>query len=135
MPIEFVEMHAAESPLLLNTEWIILKNHTEKVFTTRSCVLEISRKGSKKARALGTMDPGFSMMPGECVRVITGNPGRKAHGKAPVDEIKNYHLFIGASFLKNDGLVLTLRLRSLSVASGEFQSECERGVATPTTPS
>lgn len=129
MPIDFVEMHAAENPKLLNTEWFILKNDTDKVFTTRNCVLEISRKGSKKGRALGSMEPGFSMAPGECVRVITGNPGRKGQGKAPVDEIKNYNLFLGAAFLKNDGLVLTLRLRSMSVGSGEFQSESNRGVA------
>jgi hypothetical protein len=128
MPIEFVEMHPAESPKLLNTEWFILKNETDKVFTTRNCVLEVSR-GSQKGRALGTMEPGFTMAPGESVRVVTGNPGRKAHGKAPADEINNYHLFLGATFLKGDGLVLTLRLRSMAVASGEFQRAAELGVA------
>lgn len=128
MPIEFVEMHPAESPKLLNTEWFILRNDTEKTFTTRNCALEVSR-GSKQGRSLGTMEPGFTMAPGESMRVITGNPGRKAHGKAPEDEIPNYHLFLGATYLKGDGLILTIRLRSLAVASGEFQRAGDRGVA------
>ncbi len=130
MPIEFVEMHAAENSKLLNTEWFVLKNDTEKVFTTRGCTVEVSRKGSKKTRALGTMDPGFSMAPGESVRVITGNPGRKAHGKVPAaDEMKNYNLFLGASYIKGDGTIVTLRLRSLSLASAEYGSKAERGLA------
>lgn len=135
MPIEFVEMHPAENPKLLNSEWFILKNGTDKVFTTRNCTLEVSRRGNKKSRALGTMDPGFSMAPGECVRVITGNPGRKAHGKPPADDVRSYHLFLGAAFLSGEGLLLTLRLRSLSLATGEFDRASERGVAATKTAS
>ena len=135
MPIEFVEMHPATDSKLLNSEWFVLKNSTDKVFTTRNCTLEMSRKGNKKSRALGTMDPGFSMAPGESVRVITGNPGRKAHGKPPADEVRSYHLFLGAAFLKGDGLTLTLRLRSLSLATCEFEREAERGIAVAKTAS
>ena len=129
MPIEFVELQAAENPKLLNSEWFILKNSTDKVFSTRNCTVEVSRKGNKKTRALGTMDPGFSMAPGESVRVITGNPGRKAHGSPPTDDVKSYHLFLGAAYLKGDGVIVRLRLRSLSLASCEFQREGERGLA------
>lgn len=130
MPIEFIEFHPADSPKKLNTEWFILKNDTDKVFSTRNCVLERSRKGSKKATALGTMDPGFSMAPGESVRVLTGNPGRKAHGKPPAEgDIRNYSLFLGAPVLRGNGTVLTLRLRSLSLATGEYDGSAERGLA------
>lgn len=129
MPIEFVEMHPAENSKLLNTEWFILKNSTDKVFSTRNCTVEVSRKGNKKTSALGTMDPGFSMEPGETVRVITGNPGRKAHGKAPADETRSYHLFLGAAYLKGDGVIVKLRLRSLSIATAEYQSASDRGIA------
>lgn len=129
MPIEIVELHAAENPKLLNTEWFILKNSTERVFSTSNCTVEVSRKGSKKTRALGTMEPGFSMAPGETVRVITGNPGRKAQGAAPSDEVKSYHLFLGAAYLKGDGVILKLRLRAHNLASGEYQRDAERGIA------
>jgi hypothetical protein len=135
MPIEFVELHAAENPKLLNTEWFVLKNSTDKVFSTRNCTVEVSRKGSKKTRALGTMDPGFSMAPGESVRVITGNPGRKAQGAPPTSEVKSYHLFLGAAYLKGDGVILRLRLRSLSLASSEYEREAERGIAVAKTAS
>lgn len=135
MPIEFVELHAAEKPKLLNTEWFILKNSTDKVFSTCNCTVEVSRKGSKKTRALGTMDPGFSMAPGETVRVITGNPGRKAHGEAPSAEVKSYHLFLGASYLRGDGVILKLRLRSHNLATVEYQRDAERGVAAAKTAS
>ena len=130
MPIEFVEFHAAQDPTKLNSEWFILKNDTEKVFSTRNCVLERSRKGSKKTRALGTMDPGFSLAPGESVRVLTGNPGRKKDGPSPSEEgMRSYNLFLAAPVLQGSGTILTLRLRSLSVATAEYDSSATLGVA------
>jgi hypothetical protein len=133
MPIEIIQFKPAESPKMLNTEWFILKNASDKTFTTRNCVVEVSRKGSKKSSSLGTMDPGFSMAPGESVRVVTGNPGRKAHGSAPEDEIRNYNLFLGSTVLKGDGTIVTIRLRQMSLATAEYSSSAETGVAPPTT--
>ena len=129
MSLEFIEIHPADDAKLLNTEWFIVKNTGDKPFTTRGCTLEVSRKGSKKTKALGTMDPGFSIAPGESVRVITGHPGRKAHGSAPSDDTPNYNLFLGASYVKGDGTILTIRLRSLSVGSAQYQSSSAKGVA------
>ncbi len=129
MAIVFTEIHPAESPEQLNTEWFILRNDGEKPLSTRNCNLVVSRKGSKKQSSLGTMDPGFSLAPGESVRVVTGNPGRKAHGSAPTDDIRNYNLFLAAPVLKGSGTILTVSLRQLSLASAEFSKEAKDGLA------
>lgn len=129
MAISIVEIHPAASPKSLNDEWIVVENQGDNPFSTRNCTLSVARKGSKKKRDLGTMDPGFKLAPGECVRVITGNPGRKAHGKPPKDEIANYHLFLNAAVLAGAGCVVSLSLRSHVLASAEFDPEKERGVA------
>lgn len=128
-PLVFVQIHPAESPDKLNTEWFVLRNEGEKTFSTRGCTLEVSRKGNKKTSSLGSMDPGFSLAPGESVRVITGNPGRKAHGPIPVDETRNYNLFLGAPILKGSGTILTIRLRQMSLASAEYSNDSETGLA------
>ncbi len=129
MPIEIIEMKKAESPKKLNTEWFVLRNGTDKTFSTNNCVLESSRKGSRKTTELGTMEPGFSLAPGESVRVVTGNPGKKAHGAMPTGEIRNYSLFLGAPILKGDGATLNIRLRQLSLATAEYSSKADTGIA------
>lgn len=129
MPIEITEIHKADDAKKLNSEWFILRNDTDKVFAVRKCSLESGRKGSKKTTSLGMMDPGFSLAPGESVRVITGNPGKKSHGKLPEDDTKNYSLFLGAPIFKSDGATLTLRLRQLALASVEFNSAADKGIA------
>lgn len=131
-PLVFVQIHPADSPDTLNTEWFVLRNEGEKPFSTRGCTLEVSRKGSKKTSSLGSMDPGFSLAPGESVRVITGNPGRKAHGSIPEDDTRNYNLFLGAPILKGSGTILTIRLRQMNVASAEYSKDSESGMAAAT---
>lgn len=133
MLLEIIDIHPAESPELLNTEWFVVKNSSDKVFSTRNCTLIRSRKNSKKKTALGSLDPGFSIAPGEVVRVITGNPGRKAHGKAPEDDVRNYNLFLGDSVFQGPGTVITLALRSNTIARVEFDPSAERGVAAEST--
>lgn len=129
MAIVITEIKSAESPSKLNTEWFILRNEGDKTFSTRGCILEVSRKGSKKSSSLGTMDPGFNLAPGESVRVITGNPGRKAHGELPSGEPRNYNLFLAAPVIKGSGTILTIRLRQLSLASAEYSKDADKGVA------
>jgi len=129
MAISIVKINPGASPKALNEEWLVVENQGDKAFSTRNCVLSAARKGSKKRRDLGTLDPGFKMAPGEQVRVITGNPGRKAHGKPPEDDIINYHLFLNASVLSGAGTVLTFSLRSHALASAEFDPEQESGIA------
>src|SRR5688572_12435135 len=94
MAIRIVHIQPAQEPDALNTEWFILENQGSKPFSTRSCALVIGKKGSKKKTTVGTMEPGFNLAPGEKVRVVTGNPGRKAHGKPPEDGIRIYNLFL-----------------------------------------
>ncbi len=129
MDIRIVSIHPAESPKLLNTEWFLLHNTGDKPFSTRNCVVSVSRVGSKKKRDLGTMEPGVTIPPGDKLRVVTGNPGRKAHGKAPDDELPNYNLFLNAPTLRGKGTVLVLSLRSHVLTRAEFDPDAESGLA------
>ncbi|GAB4570316.1 MAG: hypothetical protein Tsb0020_24990 [Haliangiales bacterium] len=132
MALHIVEIHPAEDSGVLNREWFVLENGGDKPFSTRNCTLSVSRRGQRKKKALGTIDPGFVLGPGERIRVLTGHPGRKAHGEPPEDELKNYHLFLNESVVRGAGVVLTLALRSLPVAEATFDAATESGVAATT---
>lgn len=129
MAIRIIEIHPADPPEALNTEWFILENQGTRPFSTRGCNLLVRKKGGAKKTNLGTMDPGFSLAPGEKKRVTTGHPGRKSHGKAPEDGLDNYSLFLNESILRGPGSVLTVSLRSLPVAKAVFDPDTESGVA------
>lgn len=130
MAIRIIEIHAADEPEALNTEWFIVENQGQRPFTTRNCSLVVSKKGSKKKTTLGTMEPGFVIAPGEKVRVVTGHPGRKAHGTPPEDEIRVYNLFLNEPVLRSAGTVLSLMLRSLPVTKATYDPEGQAGLAT-----
>lgn len=125
MAIRIVEIHPADQPDALNTEWFVLENDGERPFMTRNCTLTVGMKGKKKRTQLGTIDPGFTLAPGTKVRVITGNPGRKAHGKAPEDDLTNYNLFLNVSVLRGAGTVLTLSLRSLPITKATYDPDAD----------
>lgn len=145
MAIRIIEIHPADEPEALNTEWLVLENTGTLPFSTRGCSLFVhkrssgaptrsKKKGKKtgqrpKKTNLGTMDPGFTMAPGDKVRVATGNPGRKAHGKAPEEDMRVYNLFLNESILRGPGSILTLTLRSLPVTKAMFDPSAEHGVA------
>jgi hypothetical protein len=129
MALRIVEIHPAEDSSALNTEWFVLDNAGDKPFHTKNCSVGVSRPGQKKRREFGTLDPGFPLLPGEKVRIVTGNPGRKVHGKPPEDGVKNYHLFLGEVLLKGSGTTVTLSLRSLAVASASFDPKGKGGIA------
>ncbi len=131
MDIRIVEIHPAADAKQLNTEWFVLANEGDKPFSTRGCALHVQKKPSPKKTSLGTMDPGFHLGPGEKVRVITGNPGRKAHGAVPGDELKNYSLFLNAPVLRGDGTVLVIALRSALITSAVYDSSQTNGIAEP----
>jgi hypothetical protein len=126
--VRFVEIHAATEPEALNGEWFILSNDGDAPFNTRNCELMVRRKGSRKSRSLGTIDPGFVIGPGERMRVLTGNPGKKAHGAAPSDDTSNYSLFLNAPVLSHPGIELALTLRTLPVAKARWNPETPSGV-------
>jgi hypothetical protein len=130
MAIRFVEIHAAADPELLNSEWVVLENDGKLPFNTRGCGMTVSRRGHKKRSALGIIDPGFVLKPGEKIRMVTGNPGTKAHGDPPAeDEIKNYFLFLPQVYVKSPGTILTLTLRGMPVGKAEFDPDRPDGVA------
>ena len=129
MALRIVEIHKANSPKELNTEWFVVENQGDKPFSTRNCVLSTSRPGSKKRTDLGTIDPGFVLAPGDKVRVLTGKAGRKVHGKPPSGDIPNYNLFLNEPALRGPGTALVLSLRSRVMASATFDPEATSGVA------
>jgi hypothetical protein len=131
MNLEIREIHATKKNGPLNEEWFVLENTTDKPFSTAGCAVGVT-KGSGRLRLLGTLDPGFTIGPGERVRVITGNPGKKAHGKAPEqDGVRNYHLFNAEPLLSGPGSVIALVLRQHEVARATFDPDAKGGVAAP----
>jgi hypothetical protein len=132
MSIRFVEIHAATDPEQLNTEWVVVANDGKMPFNTRGCGMTVSRRGQKRRSDLGVIDPGFVLMPGDRMRMVTGNPGTKAHGEPPPeDAIKNYFLFLPQVMVKAPGTVLTLTLRGMPVSKAEFDPARPTGIATP----
>lgn len=144
MAIRIIEIHPADEPEALNTEWLIVENTGTLPFSTRGCSLFVhkrqggagarkkkGKKGSKRPKKinLGTMEPGFTMAPGDKVRVVTGHPGRKAHGEPPEDDLRVYNLFLNDSILRGPGSILTLTLRSLPVTKVMFDPDAESCVA------
>ena len=113
---------------LLNEEWFVLENTGDKPFSTNGVSLGVGR-GNGRLRVLGTIDPGFTLQPGEKMRVVTGNPGKKSHGKAPEDETKNYHLFQGDFLLAGPGAVVGLVLKQHEVVRAIFDPKAAGGVA------
>jgi hypothetical protein len=113
---------------LLNDEWFIVENVSDKPLSTMGCSIGVS-KGNGRIRVLGTLDPGFSIAPGEKVRVVTGNPGKKSQGVPPDDGLRNYHLFHGEPLMHGKGSTVALLLRQLEVARATFDPEAPGGVA------
>jgi hypothetical protein len=122
------EIHAAGRGGPLNQEWFVVENVSDKPFNTAGCAVGVG-KGTGRLKILGTVDPGFVIAPGERVRVVTGNPGKKAHGKPPEDGTKNYHLFSAEPLIVGPGTVIALVLRQLDVARGTFDPAAPGGVA------
>ena len=130
MSIRFVEIHVATDPEQLNTEWVIVANDGKVPFNTRGCGMTVSRRGQKRRSDLGVIDPGFVLMPGDKMRMVTGNPGTKAHGDPPPeDAIKNYFLFLPKVMVAAPGTILTLTLRGLPVSKAEFDPAKPTGIA------
>jgi hypothetical protein len=128
MALEITEIHPAAGADLLNSEWFVLHNTGDKPFNTRNCSLVVHLKGGSKRTALGTLDPGFNVGPGERVRIVTGNPGRKAHGAMPDGEPRCYSLFLAGPVLRGSGTILELTLRSRTLAAAEFAPDATGGV-------
>ena len=124
------EIHASGNPDALNDEWFVVENAGYRAFSTSGCSVLVG-KSQGRLRAIGTLDPGFTLQPQERMRVITGNPGKKAHGPVPAeaDGPKNYHLFQGSRLLGGPGSVIALALRQQELARASFDPGAAGGVA------
>ncbi len=129
MPLVIHTLHAAPSPDLLNEEWIVVENTGPGPLSSAGWSLEVGKKG-QRPHALGTLQPGFLLQPGERMRLITGTASKKAQGAPPVEEgMKNYHLFLREHVLKAPGLVLSFKLKQHLVASATFDPNAASGIA------
>jgi len=128
MAISIVQINPAKDSKSLNTEWFVVENVGDTPFSTKNCALGTGH-GNQRPKALGTLDPGFVVNPGEKYRIITGKPGKKAHGVPPEDKIPNYHLFLGAPVLKGAGIVLSLTLRTMEIARATYDPAAKTGIA------
>src|SRR5262249_38741900 len=112
MRLTIREIHPASKPDSLNEEWFVVENPGDKAFSTAGCAVAVGRGNVARLRVIGTLDPGFTIHPGEKVRVITGNPGKKAHGTVVAEEgVRDYHLFLAERLLAGPGAVLGLSLK------------------------
>ncbi|MSP16533.1 MAG: lamin tail domain-containing protein [Myxococcales bacterium] len=127
MPVVIREIHAAPSKTALNEEWFVVENTGDRAFSTAGCTLGVARGRSARPSQVGTLDPGFTLAPGERVRVHTGVPGKKSQGTIPpeAEGVRNYHLFLGGLIPLTAGVVLVLTLR---------QHELARATHDPTQP-
>jgi hypothetical protein len=128
MRLSIREIHAPASATSLNDEWFVLENTADKSFSTSGCTVLVGR-GKGRLRSIGALDPGFTLAPGDRVRVVTGNPGKKAHGTPPEGDPKSYHLFLGEPILAGAGTVVALAMKQHEVARAIFDPETKDGVA------
>ena len=110
----------------------VLENNGNTPFNTRGCGMTVGRRGSNKKSMLGIIDPGFLLLPGQRVRMCTGNPATESNGPMPEiadgEALTNYSLFLPKTYLV-PGVVLTLVLRGLSVSKAEFDPAAPGGIA------
>jgi hypothetical protein len=128
MALLFRALHAAPSPELLNEEWLVLENTGPGVLTAAGWTLSVS-SGGKRPHPLGTLSPGFTLKPGEKVRLVTGTPSKKAQGTPPPEEgIKNYHLFLKEPVLARPALAVFVHLKQLEVARAVYDPQATDGI-------
>ena len=133
MALVFREIHASSSPEALNEEWLILENTGPNPVTTKGIAM-LRSKGSGRGTILGTLDPGFTLKPGERIRLVTGIPSKKAHGTPPAEEegLKNYHLFLKGPVLQGPGTQLRLVLNQMEFCHATFDPAAPGGIAPET---
>jgi len=131
MALQIVELHATEKPETLNDEWLVLENSGPNDFVSQGCKVAVARNAHARGREIGKIDPGFVLHAGERIRLVTGSPGKKAHG-APPDEtkdLKNYHLFLGGPVIEGAGSTIALVLNQVEMARATYDPKAKQGVA------
>jgi hypothetical protein len=129
MPLMFREAHASTDKKQLNGEWFVLENAGATSVSTGGLQV-ISGKKGKRGSVLGVIDPGFMLQPGEKILVVSGIPGKKAHGDQPArDDMRTYHLFQKQPLLQGDGTIIKLAMNQLEVARLTYDRNAPSGVA------
>ena len=130
MPLVIRELHRAPSTDVLNEEWMVLENTGPAAVSSAGCSLSVARNLKERPRVLGTIDPGFTLQPGQKIRLVSGTASRKSHGLPPAetDEVKNYHLFLKSPVLAGVGAVVRLSLKQLEMVRGTYQPKAPGGV-------
>jgi hypothetical protein len=134
MALIFREAHAAPDKKQLNLEYFILENDGATAVSTARLQVIRGREG-KRGSLLGVIDPGFMLQPGEKILVVSGVPGKKAHGDPPAREgMRTYHLLQRASLLEGSGTIIKLALNQIEVAKLIYDPEHKSGVAPAAAP-
>jgi hypothetical protein len=130
MPIVIRELHRAPKKDLLNEEWIVLENTGAQPVSAQGCSVTTARSAQNHAKILGTLDPGFTLKPGEKIRLVTGTASKKAEGKAPAEEgaLKNYHLFLKEPVITGPGAIVRIMLKQLELSKGTFKADAPSGI-------
>lgn len=131
MPLTFREVHATPDKKRVNEEWFVLENAGASAVNTAGLQVISARKG-KRGNVLGMIDPGFMLQPGEKILVVSGMPGKKAHGEPPArDGMRTYFLLQREPLLQGDGTLLRLAMNQLEVARVVYDRETPTGVGAP----
>jgi hypothetical protein len=134
MALIFREAHAAPDKKQLNHEYFILENAGATAVSTARLQVIRGREG-KRGSLLGVIDPGFMLQPGEKILVVSGMPGKKAHGDAPEREgMRTYHLLQQSALLTGGGTIIKLTLNQIEVAKLIYDPEQKNGVAPAAVP-
>lgn len=135
MPLVFREAHPAPDKKRINEEFFVLENTGATAVNTHALQVIQSKKG-QRGSVLGMIDPGFMLQAGEKILLVTGMPGKKAHGEPPTREgLRVYHLLQRESILKGAGTIIRLALNQLEVARFEYDPAAENAVAAAATAS
>jgi hypothetical protein len=107
MGLIFREAHAAPDKKKLNEEYFVLENNGGVAVST-----------------------GFMLQPGEKIIVVSGVPGKKAHGDPPTrDGMRVYHLLQRESLLQGTGTTIRLALNQMEIARLEYDAAKPDGIA------
>jgi hypothetical protein len=70
------------------------------------------------------------LQPGEKIIVVSGVPGKKAHGEPPTrDGLRTYHLLQREPLLGGDGTIIRLCMNQFEVSRLTFDPDVATGVA------
>lgn len=129
MPLHIREAHASDGRLL-NEEWLVVENSGPGTFHTGGCQVVVAPPGGRTARGrlVATLDPGFALGPGERRRLVSGTPGKKAHGAPPADAVPNYHLFVREAYLDRQGVIVRLLRNQVELCRAAYAPAKQGGV-------